>query len=242
MTFPRTPLAAIPLLFTVAITPLYARGREVKTVEQAAGVVQGMSVIPWGLMHEAAGVAVIPHAVKAGLVIDGEFGRGVVVFHEPDGRWSNPVFVTLRGGGVGGQAGIESTDLVLVFMTRKALDRAMQGRLTLGEDFSLAAGPLGRDVQIAHEGRLKADIYSYSRSRGLFAGVSLGGARLHIDNHGNKEFYGCREGSPAEVWAYRGAPLAAAETLKARLLGLKPPPPPPVVITPVAPPPPLRPR
>ncbi len=173
MTNLRTPLLALLLLFTVVIAPLYARGREVKTVEQAAEVVQGLSVIPWGMLHEAAGVAIIPRAVKAALVLDGEFGRGVVVVHEPDGRWSNPIFVTLKSSGVGGQVGIESTDLVLVFMTRKALDRALQGRLTLGEDVALAAGPLGRDAKIAHEGRVKADIYSYSHSRGLFAGVSL---------------------------------------------------------------------
>lgn len=232
----RTPFAAVLLLVSVAAAPLYARGREIKTVEMAANVVQGLTVIPWGMLHEAAGIAIIPHAFKAALVLDEEFGRGVVVFHEPDGRWSNPVFVTLKGGGVGGQVGLESTDLVLVFMTRKALDRAMQGRLTLGEDFALAAGPIGRDVQIAHEGRLKADIYSYSRSRGLFVGVSLGRSRLRIDANSNKAFYGCREGSPAEVFAYRGAPVAAVETLKARLLGLQPA----AMVVPVAPP--YRPR
>jgi len=231
---------ALLLLFTAAISPLYARGREVKTVEQAANVVQGLSVIPWGMLHEAAGVAIIPRAVKAALVLDGEFGRGVVVIHEPDGRWSNPIFVTLKSSGVGGQVGIESTDLVLVFMTRKALDRALQGRLTLGEDVALAAGPLGRDAKIAHEGRVKADIYSYSRSRGLFAGISLERARLRIDAHSNKTFYGCREGSSAEVLAHRGAPIGAAETLKARLLGLKPPPALPVVVVPIAPLPPRR--
>lgn len=222
MTLFRPPIAAIVLLLSLAAVAVHARGREIKTVETAANVVQGLSVIPWGLLHEAAGIAIIPHAFKAALVLDEEFGRGVVVFHEPDGRWSNPVFVTLKGAGVGGQVGLESTDLVLIFMTRRALDRALQGRLTLGEDFSLAAGPVGRDLQIAHEGRLKADIYSYSRSRGLFAGVSLGRARLRIDAGANKAFYGCREGSSAEVFAYRGAPVAAAEALKARLLGLHP--------------------
>jgi lipid-binding SYLF domain-containing protein len=236
MTYFRTPLAAILLLLSFAAVPVHARGREIKTVEMAANVVQGLSVIPWGLLHQAAGIAIIPHAFKAALVLDEEFGRGVVVFHEPDGRWSNPVLVTLKGAGIGGQVGLESTDVVLIFMTRKALDRAMQGRLTLGEDFSLAAGPIGRDVQIAHEGRLKADIYSYSRSRGLFAGVSLGRARLRIDANSNKAFYGGREGSCAEVFAYRGAPLAAAETLKARLLGLQPT----VIVPPVATP--YRPR
>ena len=240
MTSLRTPFAAILLLLSLATVPLNARGREVKTVEMAANVVQGLSVIPWGMLHEAAGIAIIPHAFKAALVLDEEFGRGVVVFHEPDGRWSNPVFVTLKAGGVGGQVGLESTDLVLVFMTRKALDRALQGRLTLGEDFALAAGPIGRDVQIAHEGRLKADIYSYSRSRGLFVGVSVGRAPLRIDANANKAFYGGRQGSSVEVLAYRGVPLAAGETLKARLLGLQAPSLPPRALPPATPP--RRPR
>ncbi len=220
----RTPLGACLLIVSLAVSPLRAGNREVKTVEAAADVVQGLSVIPWGLLHNAAGVAIIPHALKAALLVDGEFGRGVILIHEPDGRWSNPIFITLHGGGIGGQAGIESTDLVLIFRTRNGLDRAMQGKLSLGDEISIAAGPIGREAELASEGRLlKAEILSYSRSRGLFAGVSLVRTKLHIDAHSNKAFYGLRAGSCEEVLHRRGSPIAAAETLKARMLGLKSP-------------------
>lgn len=220
----RKSLGASLLLLSLALSPTWANNREIKTVESAADVVQGLSVIPWGLLHNAAGVAVIPHAVKAALVVDGEFGRGVILIHEPDGRWSNPIFIRLRGGGIGGQAGIESTDLVLIFRTRHALDRALQGKLTLGQEVSIAAGQIGRQAQLATEGQLlKAEIFSYSRSRGLFAGVSLERARLQIDAHSNMAFYGLHAGGPGDVLGHRGRPIAAAETLKARLLGLKTP-------------------
>ena len=239
----RTTLGTSLLIVGLVVSPLRAGNREVKIVESAAGVVQGMSVIPWGLLHDAAGVALIPHAIKTALVLDEEFGRSVVLIHEADGRWSNPIFITLKGGGIGGQAGIESTDLVLVFKTKQSLERALQGKLSLGQEATIAVGPIGREFEVATEGRLlKAEIFSYSRSRGLFAGVSLERARLHIDPHGNKAFYGLRDGSPGEVLARHGAPIAAAETLKARLLGLRVPPktPPAVLAVPVPPPPPRR--
>ncbi len=221
---PRKFFAVSLLLVSLTATPVWAVSREIKTLEAAADVVQSLSVIPWGLLHDAAGVAILPHTVKAAAVVDEQFGRGVILIHEPDGRWSNPLFITLHGAGIGGQAGIESTDLVLIFKTRKSLDRALQGKLTLGEDISIAAGPIGRDAAIATDGRLlKADIFSYSRSRGLFAGVSLQSAKLHMDAHSNKMFYGVRGGSPTEVLNHRGPSHAAVETLKARLLGLRTP-------------------
>lgn len=235
----RTPLGVSLLLVSLIASPLQAGSREVKTLESAAEVVQGLSVIPWGLLHDAAGVAIFPHAFKAALLVDERFGHGVVLVHEPDGRWSNPLFVTLTGGGIGGQAGIESTDLVLIFKTRKSLDRALQGKLTLGEEVTIAAGPIGRDAELAADGRLlRADIFSYSRSRGLFAGVSLERAKVHMDARSNKAFYGLREGSPTEVLNHRGASIAAVENLKARLLGLRTSPSGQPVITPVTPPPP----
>jgi lipid-binding SYLF domain-containing protein len=224
-------------------SPLWAGGREVKTVETSAEVIHALSEIPLkgiphALLHDAAGVAIIPHVVKAGLIVDARFGRGVILMHQPDGRWCDPVFVTLSGGGIGGQAGIESTDLVLVFKSKRSLERALHGRLTLGEDVTIAAGPIGRDLEAAHDGRLKAEIYSYSRSRGLFAGVSLEGAALHIDMHSNKDYYGLPKGHPDEVLARRGAAIASAEALKNELARLSGYPRPPVVVpVPVAPPP-----
>jgi lipid-binding SYLF domain-containing protein len=196
------------LLGLVAAAPRPHRCREIRTVESAAEVVRAFSALPLrgippSLLHDAVGVAVVPHVVKVGLVVAGRFGRGVVVARQPDGRWAEPVFVTLSGGSIGGQVGIEATDLVLVFKSHRGLDRALHGQLTLGGDVTVAAGPLGRDAEAAATvGRLRAEVVSYSRSRGLFAGVSLEGARLHLDGPGNEIFY--RGRGPAEAAAVGG--------------------------------------
>jgi lipid-binding SYLF domain-containing protein len=229
MTGLRTPLAA-SLLLTLTAAPLAAADREVKTVASAAETVQALSAIPLkgiprALLHDAAGVAVIPHVVKAGLLIDGRFGRGVILVHEPNGCWGNPVFVTLSGAGVGGQAGIEETDLVLVFKTKPSLERALRGKLALGGDASIAAGPLGRETEVASDRLLKADVYSYSRSRGLFAGLSLEGAGLRVDEEANEAFYGLRGGRAADVLAYHGRQIPdVVEDLKEQLDKLSMPP------------------
>jgi lipid-binding SYLF domain-containing protein len=235
------------LLLALAAAPLRAGSRELKTLESAAEAVHGLAsiplnCIPQSLVQDAAGVAVIPHVLKAGFVIDGRFGRGVVLAREPGGRWSNPVFIALGGGGIGGQLGVESTDLVLVFKTKASLDRILRGKgkLTLGGDVSVAAGPLGREAAAATDGRLKAEIYTYSRSRGLFAGVSLEGAALVIDHRANEAFYGLRGCRPEDALARRLAVVPALEALKAQLSWLAGPPPvpPPAVIVPGPPPPP----
>jgi lipid-binding SYLF domain-containing protein len=216
-------LLGVSLLLLASPTGrLLARSRELKTVESATEVIHALADIPLKgiprlLMHEAAGVAIFPHVLKAGLVVDERFGRGVILVHEPDGRWSNPVFVSLEGVGVGGQAGIETTELVLVFKTRKSLERALHGKLTLGGDVSIAAGPVGREAEIARDGWLKAEIYSYSRSRGLFAGVSLEGAGLRVDGRANEKFYGLKGGRPEDVLAHREISIAAVQALQAQV-------------------------
>jgi lipid-binding SYLF domain-containing protein len=235
-------LLAAGLLLSLAGTPLWAGNRELKTVELAAETVHAFASLPLrgisrSLMHDAAGVAVIPHVLRAGLLIDGRFGRGVVLVHGPDGSWSNPVFVTLSGGGVGGDVGVESTDLVLVFKSKKSLDRALQGKLALGTDVTVAAGPLGREAEAASDRPLRADIYTYSRSRGLFVGVSLEGAHVRVDHEANADFYGVRGGRPEDVLAHRGPPSTWVAALKEQLNWLAPPPAPPVLLAPQPAPP-----
>jgi lipid-binding SYLF domain-containing protein len=232
-TNPRTLLAASVALAMFAVAPVSAGEREVKTVEAAAAIVHEFGVplhhIPPQFLRDATGIAVVPHIVKAGVVFDARFGRGVVLVHQPDGSWSNPIFVKLEGFGVGGEAGIESTDLVLVFKTRTGLDHMLNGRekLTLGTDAAVAAGPIGKEAEVAVRGR-KVEIFSYSRSRGLFAGVSVEGAGLKIDREANESFYGIRGGHPAEVIAHRGIPAAeGVRTEVSRLIAPPPPPPPP---------------
>jgi lipid-binding SYLF domain-containing protein len=146
--------------------------------------------IPAKLLADAQGVAIIPRVVKAGFVVAGSGGRGVVLVRDKDGGWGDPTFVRFGGGSVGFQAGVESTDVVLVFRDRKSLDRVLdgKGKLTLGADAGVAAGPVGRQAMAGTDIKLAAEVLSYSRSRGLFAGVALDGSVIHADAEANTMF------------------------------------------------------
>jgi lipid-binding SYLF domain-containing protein len=211
------------LLIGATAAPLLAASHELKTVEAAADVVREFAGpvhrIPASVLLDATGVAIVPRMVKARILFDARFGHGVVVLHRPDGSWSNPVFVKLEGFGLGGEAGFESTDLVLIFKTRTGLEHLLQGRekLTLGADATIAAGPVGREAEVSVRGR-KTEVFSYTRNRGLFAGVSVTGAALIIDREANESFYGIRGGHPAEVLTHRAMP--AAECIRIQLTHL----------------------
>lgn len=145
--------------------------------------------IPPALLRNAHGIAIIPGVIKAGFIIGGKHGTGIVVVRE-NGEWSNPAFVSITGGSVGWQIGAESTDVILVFKTRRGVDSLLKSKFTLGADAAVAAGPVGRQAGAGTDVQLKAEIYSYSRSRGLFAGISLEGASLQIDDEADDAFYG----------------------------------------------------
>jgi lipid-binding SYLF domain-containing protein len=146
--------------------------------------------IPLDLLRDAKAIAVIPDMLKVGFVFGGRRGEGLISVKSPDGTWSNPSFITMTGGSVGFQAGVSSTDVVLVFRTQDGVDSIVRGKFTLGADASAAAGPVGRTANASTDGQLKAEIYSYSRSRGLFAGVALDGSALRIDYDANAQVYG----------------------------------------------------
>ena len=107
-----------------------------------------------------------------------------------DGTWSNPVFVTITGGSVGLQIGVQAVDLVLVFKNRETLQNINKNSVTLGGDVSITAGPMGRNSTASTDTKFEAEVYSYSRSKGLFAGISLGGSVIAIDENANNTFYG----------------------------------------------------
>lgn len=148
------------------------------------------SAIPDKLFDEARAIVVVPDTLKVGLVLGGRRGHGLVSVKNPDGTWSNPSFVKLTGGSVGFQAGVQSSDIVLVFRGERGLDSIVNGKVTLGADAGVAAGPVGRSAAAATDGQLKAEIWSWSRARGLFAGVALDGAVLQIDDQANQVVYG----------------------------------------------------
>ena len=145
--------------------------------------------IPPALMEKAYGIAIIPGVIKIGLGLGGRWGKGILVVRE-DSVWSPPLFLSLGGGSVGWQFGVQSTDIVLIFRNRESIEAFLDGNFTLGVDASIAAGPVGRHVGAKTDVEFRSEIYSYSKSRGLFAGIALEGASLDIDDDANAAFYG----------------------------------------------------
>jgi lipid-binding SYLF domain-containing protein len=163
---------------------------------KAAAVLQDLTAagdrrIPDAILERAEGIAVIPHMIKGAFGIGGRFGKGLVSERNESGRWSPPSFIEIGGGSFGAQLGVESTDLVLVFTDRKALDKLEKGLdLKLGIDAGVAAGPIGRSAEAGTNLNLATAIYAYSRAKGLFAGVALDGAVLNMDKSMNEKVYG----------------------------------------------------
>jgi len=146
--------------------------------------------IPEELLKVTQGIIIVPKLINAGFVIAGKRGKGLAMVKLEDGSWSNPVFVTITGGSVGFQAGIQAVDLVLIFKHKETLENIGKGSFTLGGDISVTAGPVGRNSTASTDYKLEAEVYSYSRSKGLFAGISLSGSAIDIDSKANAAFYG----------------------------------------------------
>jgi len=176
-------------------SPALASAREEARLIEASGVLEELfaqrdTAIPEKLMARAYGVAVIPNVVKVAAVVGGRRGSGAMVVRDASGKFSDPIMVSLTGGNVGWQIGVQSTDIVLVFTTQKGIEGIADGKLTLGADASVAAGPVGRAASAGTDQNFTAEVYSYSRNRGLFAGVALDGSILSIDSKSNKGLYG----------------------------------------------------
>ncbi len=148
--------------------------------------------VPGGLIEGARCIAVIPSVIKGAFGIGGRRGRGALSCRMEDGSFSPPAFVTIGGASLGLQIGGSSTDLVLFFMTERGARALLRTEFTLGGDAAVAAGPVGRSAQASTDISLKAEIYSYARARGLFAGVSVEGAHLGVDDKSNQRYYGQR--------------------------------------------------
>mgnify|MGYP001597865381 CR=1 FL=1 len=170
--------------------------KEVERIQSSTEVLQDFAKmkgkIPSQLVQEAQGMIIIPHMINAGLGIGGKRGKGVAVVKLADGSWSNPVFVTFTGGSFGLQVGVQSVDLVLVFKHKVVLTKMESGDFTIGGDISVAAGPVGRSSSAGTDYKLEAEVYSYSRSKGLFAGLSVHGSNISVDKSANSAFYGSK--------------------------------------------------
>lgn len=200
------PLLAVATLVAMLLTSTAdAASREEKRVGDAADVLEQLlripeKTVPPALLSRAYAVAVIPNVVKAAFGLGARRGKGIIVVRQDDNSWSNPAFIKLTGGSVGWQVGAQSTDIILVFKTRKGVDGIENGRLTLGADASVAAGPLGRHTGISTDIEFKAEVYSYSRSRGLFAGIAIEGAGVTMDRKANAAFYSSSSMTPERIF------------------------------------------
>jgi len=146
--------------------------------------------IPEALLKRAYGIAIIPHVVKGALGIGGLYGKGLVAQRNASGGWGTPLFIEIGGGSFGFQLGVEATDVVMVFTNSDGIKPLLKGKLKIGADASATAGPVGRSAEAGTDILLNSAIYSYSRSKGLFAGVAFDGAVLKLDEDANKDVYG----------------------------------------------------
>jgi lipid-binding SYLF domain-containing protein len=185
------------VVIALAGLPAYAQKDENNRIENAGKVmVEILNVpddIPQDLLDKAECVIVLPSVMKAAFVVGGSYGRGVLTCRSgPDfnGRWSAPAMMALEGGSVGFQIGGQATDFVMLVMNRRGAESILTSKVKLGADAAAAAGPKGRDAAAATDVRFRAEVLSYSRSRGLFAGISLEGSTLRPDNDGNERLYG----------------------------------------------------
>lgn len=143
--------------------------------------------IPEALMDKAFGIAVIPHVVKGAFGIGGRYGKGLVAQRNANGGWGTPQFIEIGGGSFGLQLGVEATDVVMIFTNSAGIAPLLKGKLKIGADASATAGPVGRKAEVGTDILLKSAIYSYSRSKGLFAGIALDGAVLQLDDSANEK-------------------------------------------------------
>jgi len=213
-------IALLGLCVSVAV--LGAQADEKKRVAEATTVMQeimgaGDNSIPRSILEKAEGIAVFPSLLKGGLVVGGQHGRGVLSVRDAaSGTWSAPAFLTINGGSIGAQIGAQAIDLILVINNRRGLEQLVGNQFKLGADASVAAGPVGRDASAATDLQMRAQILSYSRTRGLFAGVTLNGSTIRQDRDANERFYGTAYrtgqivfdrlgGAPEPVTAWRDA-------------------------------------
>ncbi|MCC8423790.1 lipid-binding SYLF domain-containing protein [Mucilaginibacter sp. UR6-11] len=188
-------LFLMPVLLSafIVLASATGAGKETERIHSATNVLKAFGKmkesIPHQLIADYQGIVIIPGLINAGFGIGGKRGKGVAMVKLADGKWSDPVFITLTGGSLGLQIGVQSVDMVLVFRHKGVLAKVKNGDFTIGGDISAAAGPVGRSSTASTDYKLEAEVYSYSRSRGLFAGVSIHGSNLAIDKSANAAFY-----------------------------------------------------
>ena len=194
------PIAIVLLLAVTAIVnPLVAQESsvdEVKRINDATIILEEImgasdKAVPRSIIEKAEGIAVFPSMLKGGLVVGAQHGRGILsVRNKQTGEWSSPAFLSITGGSFGMQIGAQAIDLVLVVNGQRGLEQLVKNQFKIGADAAVAAGPVGRDASASTDLQMRAAILSYSRSRGLFAGVTLNGSTIRQDRDANERVYG----------------------------------------------------
>ena len=189
-------VSALVLIFALALPVPASSSKECDRVENAGKVTQEImdipDDIPQGVMDKADCVVVLPSVVKAAFVVGASYGRGVMTCRSGSdfrGPWGAPTMMALEGGSFGFQIGVQATDFVLLLMNERAASSILTSKVKLGGDASAAAGPVGRSASAETDVTMRAEVLSYSRSRGLFAGISLTGSTLRADNDANRSLY-----------------------------------------------------
>lgn len=183
----------LTLIFICSFLTVKSQDKQEEKIDATTKVLQDFANmkenIPAELLKVTEGIIIVPKLINAGFVLAGKRGKGLAMVKLSDGSWSNPVFVTITGGSVGFQAGVQSVDLVLIFKSAETLQKIGKGSFTLGGDISVTAGPVGRNSTASTDYKMEAEVYSYSRSKGLFAGISISGSSISVDAKANEAFY-----------------------------------------------------
>jgi len=203
------------LAAAVAVNVAWAGAREEGRLLTATEVLEDVRAmpdvrLPDTLLAHAYGIAVIPDVTKVAFIFGGRHGNGVLVVRDHlTGPWSNPCFVSLTGGSWGFQAGAQSSDIILVFTTKRGIEGIAGGKITLGADASVATGPVGRQGSAGTDITFNAEIYSYARTRGLFGGIALDGSVISIDRSANASLYHKSGITATDIFAGQTPPLPA---------------------------------
>ena len=190
--------AAVAVVLACMPADAAANQEEAARVEEAAIVLAEIAAapdtgLPRAILDRSVGVAIFPSTIRAGFLIGGQRGRGVIVARDEEtGAWSAPAFLTLTGASFGLQVGAQSVDVILLIQNRRGLSRLLSNQFQMGGDVSAVVGPVGRSLAASTDLQMTAEILSYSRTRGVFAGATVGGATVRADRDANQRFYGVR--------------------------------------------------
>jgi lipid-binding SYLF domain-containing protein len=183
------------MAMAVTSTRILAQTDETQRIQESVTVFNEImsapdKAIPTSVLNKAEGIAVFPGTIKGGFIVGAQHGRGILSARNDARAWSNPAFMSITGGSIGAQIGAQAVDIVLVIISKRGLQNLVSNEFKIGADAGVAAGPVGREASAGTDVQMRAEILSYSRARGLFAGINLNGSSIRADEDANRKFYG----------------------------------------------------